>query len=65
MLKYARVVQEGNGIDVKKDLVAKYYKKASDLGNSEAMLKYASMLYKGDGISENRELADEYCKKAV
>lgn len=65
MIKYADIVQKGEGISVNPKEAAQYYKKAADLGNPIAMTKYATMQETGNGIPSNKEEATNYYKKAI
>ena len=44
-------------LDLKKDLIdaAKYFKLATDKGNSEASFLYCMMVSKGNGVPKNEE----------
>lgn len=50
MNNYAFMLQHGNGIQIDKEIVAKYYKMAADLGNSNAMNNYNFLLAKGNDV---------------
>lgn len=48
-----------------KQIAAKYFKKAADLGNVPSMLKFGFMLWKGYGVKENKKEARKYFDIAI
>ena len=62
MFHYAKMIQNGDGVEINKKEAAHYYKLAADKGNSEAMFLYAKIVQIGDGVKVNKKEAANYYK---
>lgn len=63
--KLARMYSKGHGTQINMDKAVKYWKKACEAGNVNALYDYAKALMYGEGIEKDCEKAVELLKQAI
>ena len=62
---YAKMLQDGKGVEKDPVMAAKLFKEAADFGHPESIFIYAGKLLEGDGVEKNIQEAAMYYKKSA
>lgn len=59
IFKYAKLLQNGDGIPMDKEEAAKYFKIGADKNDVDCIFNYGIMLFKGEGVPINKNEAEQ------
>lgn len=63
-LKYAKIIDSGDGVKIDRKMSAKYFKMAADNGNVFAMYQYSKKVHEADGVKKDIKEQYKYLKMA-